>query len=254
MIDSHAHLESCDRPVPDLLAAAVAAGVTHVVTIGCGRASSEEAIRMAERHPEVYCTVGVHPNQAADYSPDDAVWIRELAAHPRVVGIGECGLDYYRDRATPAQQARAFDDQIEIAADLDLPLVIHTREATDDTLARLADAPAGLRVLLHCFSMPERALEVAERGYWCAFGGPITYPRNHDLRAAAAMLPADRLLVETDAPYLAPQPLRGRPNEPALVAHTLAALAEARGLALAEADALTAANTRALFGMPEADG
>lgn len=254
MIDSHAHLESCEGPVSELLAAAAVAGVTAVITIGCGRASSEEAIRIAEAHPEVFCTVGVHPNQAADYIPADADWIRELAGHPKVVGIGECGLDYYRDRATPRQQMRAFDDQIAIAVDLDLPLVIHTREATDDTLARLASAPTGLEVLLHCFSMPERAEDVVARRYWCAFGGSITYPRNHDLRAAAATITSDRILVETDAPYLAPQPMRGKPNAPALVAHTLATLAEVRGIDVADADRLTEANTRRLFRLPGADG
>ena len=147
----------------------------------------------------------------------------------------------------------AFDAQIAIASDLGMPLVIHTREATDDTLARLADAPASLKILLHCFSIPERAEEVAARGYWASFAGPITYPKNADLRAAAAMFPAERILVETDAPYLAPQPKRGKPNQPAYVAHTLAGLAEARGVSVSEMDALTTANTRHLFGIPPLD-
>ncbi len=253
MIDSHAHLDSCEGTVEAILDAARAAGVEQVVTIGCGRESSERSVALADAHPEVYAAIGVHPNQAAAYEASDVTWIRDLAAHPKVVAIGECGLDYYRDRATPAQQMRAFDAQIEIAADLGMALVIHTREATDDTLRRLADAPPDLAVLLHCFSMPERVKEVAARGYWASFAGPITYPKNADLRAAAASLPVDRLLVETDAPYLAPQPRRGKPNEPAFVSHTLAGLAEALGLPVDAADVLTTANTRRLFGIAPLD-
>ncbi|MBI2684399.1 MAG: TatD family hydrolase [Actinobacteria bacterium] len=254
MIDSHAHLDSVAAPIPDVIAAARAAGVEQVVTIGCGRASSERSIAIAEAHPEVFAVVGVHPNQAHEYRASDDDWIREFAGHPRVVGIGETGLDYFRDRATPTQQRRAFDAQIAIASDLDLPIVIHTREATDDTFARLAEASPDLRVLLHCFSAPERTDEAVERGYWLSFAGPITYPRNADLRAAAAAAPGDRLLVETDSPYLAPQPLRGRPNEPAFVAHTLRTLADVRGIQVGEADALTTRATRLLFRLPAENG
>ena len=249
MIDTHAHLESCEGTVPELLAACRAAGVDRVITIGCGEESSRWAVATAEDHPEVFATVGVHPNQASEYKPSDVHWIRELASHPKVVGIGECGLDYFRDRATPADQMRAFDAQIEIAADLKLPLCIHTREATDDTLTRLADVPSALPILIHCFSIPERAEEIIERGWYAAFGGAMTYPKNADLRAAVAALPADRLLIETDAPYLAPQGFRGKPNQPALVAHTLAVLAEARGIDVATADGLTTQNAERLFGL-----
>jgi TatD DNase family protein len=247
VIDTHAHLESCEGTVPELIAAARAAGVDRVITIGCGEESSRWAVATAEAHPEVFATIGVHPNQADEYQPTDVVWIRELGGHPKVVGVGECGLDYFRDRATPLQQMRAFDAQIEIAVDLGMPLCIHSREATDDTIARLADVSTP--VLIHCFSMPERAHEVVARGWYAAFGGAMTYPKNADLRAAVAALPADRLLIETDAPYLAPQGLRGKPNQPAYVATTLQFLAEALGIDVAQADALTTANAERLFGL-----
>jgi TatD DNase family protein len=210
------------------VAEAVAAGVERIVTIGCGRGSSETAVALCDAHDEVYAAVGVHPHDADGFTAADLVWIRELAGHPKVVAVGECGLDHHHDHSTPANQRRAFAAQAELAAELGLPLVVHTREADGETLEMLGDLPPGHPVVLHCFSMVDRVGEVVERGYTVSFAGPLTFPRSGALRAAAAAVPADRVLVETDAPYLAPVPRRGRPNRPANVAHTLAALAAAR--------------------------
>jgi TatD DNase family protein len=230
------------------VAEAAAAGVERIVTIGVGRASSERAIALAERHPEVFAAIGVHPHDADGWSPADEAWIRELAAHPRVVAVGECGLDFYRDHARPEAQRRAFASQIGIARDAGLPLVIHTRQATDETLAILAAEADGHPVVLHCFSMPERLDEVTERGYMVSFAGQVTYNNAADLQAAARRAPADRLLVETDSPYLAPVPRRGRPNRPANAAHTLRFLATLRGVGAEDLDDLTTANAARVFG------
>jgi TatD DNase family protein len=232
------------------VAEAAAAGVERIVTIGVGRASSERALELADAHPEVHAAVGVHPHDADAYGPDDAAWLRALAAHPKVVAIGECGLDYYRDRASRAAQRRAFLDQAALASELGLALVIHSREAADDTLALLAEAanPARAPVVLHCFSMPEHVEAVAERGYYTSFAGQLTYPKAGDLHAAARALPVEGLLVETDAPYLAPVPRRGRPNRPANVAHTLRFLAGLRGEDVDDLDRLTTANAARAFG------
>jgi len=218
------------------------------VTIGVGRESSERAIALAERHPEVYAAIGVHPHDADGYSPGDEAWIRDLAAHPRVVAVGECGLDFHRDHARPEAQRRAFGSQIGVARDAGLPLVIHTRDAADETLAILAAEADGHPVVLHCFSMPERLEEVAERGYLLSFAGQVTYKNAADLQGAARRAPADRLLVETDSPYLAPVPRRGRPNRPANVAHTLRFLATLRGVGAEDLDDLTTANAARVFG------
>lgn len=230
------------------MAEAAAAGVARIVTIGCGRASSEDAVALADAHPGVFAAVGVHPHDADGWTADDARWMADLAAHPKVVAIGECGLDHFYDNAARDNQQRAFRAQIAVARDAGLPVVVHTRDAADDTVRILREEAAGHPVVIHCFSMPERVADVAAEGWYASFAGPLTFPKSEALRAAAAALPADRLLVETDSPYLAPVPRRGRPNRPALVAHTLARLAEVRGLSVADADALTTANAAAVFG------
>lgn len=203
---------------------------------------------LAEEHPEVFAAVGVHPNDADGWSDADLDWLRALTAHPRVVAVGECGLDYFRDHAAPANQRVAFSAQIALAREAGLPLVIHTRDAADDTLAMLAEEAEGLTVVLHCFSMPERLDEVVERGYALSFAGPVTFPRSIELQRAARDCPADRLLVETDSPYLTPAPRRGRPNRPANVAHTLRFIAGLRDVTEEELDELTSANAARVFG------
>lgn len=220
----------------------------RIVSIGVGRASSESAVALAEAHPEVYATVGVHPNDADGFTDEDIAWMRALSAHPRVVAVGECGLDYFRDRARPENQMRAFRAQIALARETGLPLVIHTREAADDTLAVLAREADGLTVVLHCFSLPDRLDEVVARGYVLSFAGPVTFPRSTDLQHAAREVPGHLLMVETDSPYLAPVPRRGRPNRPANVAHTLRFVARLRGVSEEELDELTSANAARVFG------
>jgi len=234
--------------VADLVAEAVEAGVERIVTIGCGRKSSEHAVELTHQFAEVYAAIGVHPHDADGFRRADEEWIGELAEQPKVVAIGECGLDYYRDNATREGQMRAFVTQIGLARELGLPLVVHTREADDDTLKVLGREAEGHPVILHCFSMVRRVDEVVERGYYTSFAGQLTYPSAADLQDAARRIPPEHLLVETDAPYLAPVPRRGRPNRPANVAHTLRFLAELRGEEPEALDELTTANAARAFG------
>ena len=229
------------------MAEAVGAGVERIVTIGVGRESSERAVSLADAHPEVYAAVGVHPHDADGFTPADLVWLRELAAHPRVVAVGECGLDFHRDHARPEAQRRAFSAQIGLAREVGLPLVIHTRDAADETLDMLGREAGDHPVVLHCFSLPERLEEVVERGYLLSFAGQVTYPRSADLQAAAREAPGDLLLVETDSPYLAPVPRRGRPNRPANVVHTLRFIAALRGVTDEALDELTTRNAARAF-------
>lgn len=220
----------------------------RIVAIGVGRASSEGAVALAEAHAEVHAAVGVHPNDADGFTEADIDWMRALCARPRVVAVGECGLDYFRDHARPENQMRAFRAQIALAREVGLPLVIHTREAADDTLAVLAEDAEGLTVVLHCFSLPDRLDEVVARGYVLSFAGPVTFPRSTDLQRAARDVPGHLLMVETDSPYLTPVPRRGRPNRPANVAHTLRFVAGLRGVSEEELDELTSANAARVFG------
>lgn len=196
----------------------------------------------------MHAAVGVHPHDAGAFSDDDLGWIRAMAADPKVVAIGECGLDYHRDHASRDAQARAFSAQIAVAREVGLPLVIHTRDAAGDTLATLAAEAGDHPVILHCFSIPEHLDEVLERGYALSFAGPVTYKRASALQRAAAAVPLDRVLVETDSPYLAPEPRRGRPNRPANVAHTLAFVASLRDMPVDELDAATSENAARVFG------
>ncbi len=229
------------------MAEAAAAGVERIVTIGVGRESSERAVALADAHSEVYAAVGVHPHDADRFTPADLVWLRELTAHPRVVAVGECGLDHCRDHARPEAQRRAFSAQIGLAREVGLPLVIHTRDAADETLDLLGREAEDHPVVLHCFSLPERLDEVVERGYLLSFAGQVTYPKAADLQRAAREAPADLLLVETDSPYLAPVPRRGRPNRPANVAHTLRFIAALRGVTDEALDELTTRNAARAF-------
>jgi TatD DNase family protein len=245
LIDSHTHLDACEPPDGELVDAAATAGVVRMLTVGTDADSCRAALEAAERFPAVYAAVGCHPNIAQQL---DVALLRELASHPRCVAIGETGLDYYRDRAPRELQLRAFEAQIELARELGKPLVIHTRAAAEDTLAVLHDGASGLRVIMHCFSMPEHLAECIQAGWWISFAGNVTYPSASELAAAVALVPAERLLVETDAPYLAPQSRRGKPNEPAAVVETARFLAAQRGLAPAELEATLERNAAELFG------
>ena len=248
MIDSHTHLDRGPGPEAELVQSARAAGVRRILTIGIDRESRRAALRAADAHEEVFAAIGHHPNNATGY--DDAITeeLRELVTHPRCLAIGETGLDDYRDYAPRTDQERAFRAQIELAHEAGKPLVIHTRAAEDDTIATLAEHAQGLDVILHCFSMPDRLEECLDRGWWISFAGNVTYPKAQDLATAAEQVPLDRLLVETDAPYLTPQPVRKHRNEPAYVVHTAAFIAERRGIAYEELEAAVEANAARLLG------
>jgi TatD DNase family protein len=248
VIDSHTHLGFCEPPDTELVEAAVEAGVTRMLTVGTNGASCREALQAAENFPQVYAAVGRHPNEATGFDAADLAELKALAAHPRCVAIGETGLDYYRDHAPRADQARVFAAQIELARETAKPLIIHTRSAEDDTLAMLNERAAGLRVILHCFSMAERIEECLRHPqWWISFAGNATYPKAGALRMAALRVPADRLLVETDAPFLSPAPVRGKPNQPAYVVHTAQALAEERRVGYEEFEAAVEASAASLF-------
>jgi TatD DNase family protein len=254
MIDSHTHLFLCERPDADLVADALAAGVNRMLNVGLGGEQNAAALAAAERHQEVFASVGCHPTEAGGFDDAQAEQIARLAAHEKVRAIGETGIDYYRETANPADQRRAFEAQVAIAGEASLPIVIHGRDKDGETKAideifEVLDAQAGSApVILHCFSAPWRVTDAAERGWYCSFAGHTTYPGSDDLREAAAQLPHELILVETDAPYLAPQTVRGKPNEPAYVADTAGVVAAARGVSYEELEGIVEANARALFG------
>jgi TatD DNase family protein len=248
VIDSHTHLDRSPGSDAELVAAAREAGLTRILTVGTDTRSNPAAIAAAEAHDEVFAAVGRHPNDSTGY--DDAVTqeLRELAEHPKVLAIGETGLDDYRDYAPRADQERAFSAHMALARDVGKPLVIHTRAAEDDTIAMLDAEAQGLEVILHCFSMPDRLDECLERGWWISFAGNVTYPKAQDLATAAERVPLDRILVETDAPYLTPQVVRKDRNQPAYVTHTARFVAERRGVAYEDLEAVVERNAAALFG------
>jgi TatD DNase family protein len=248
VIDSHTHLDSCTPPNDELVRAAAEAGVRRILTVGMDGASCRTALAAAEAFPEVYAAIGRHPNLAEGFDEAALAEIEALAAHERCAAIGETGLDYYRDRAPRADQERAFHAQIELARATGKPLVIHTRAAEDDTIDTLRARADGVTVIMHCFSMPGRLDECLAEGWWISFAGNVTYPKAQDLAAAAEQVPEDRLLVETDAPYLTPQVVRKHPNEPAYVAHTARFVAERRGLAYEELERTVERNAAGLFG------
>jgi TatD DNase family protein len=246
--DSHTHLDRGPAPEAELVAQAREAGLTRILTIGMDSPSCRNALAAGEAYDEVFCAIGRHPNEATGYDDSVTRELRELAAHPSCRAIGETGLDDYRDYAPRADQERAFAAQIEIARDLGKPLVIHTRAAEDDTIATLARDADGLEVILHCFSMPSRLAECLDHGWWISFAGNVTYPKAGALAEAAKQTPLERLLVETDAPYLTPQVVRKERNRPAYVAHTARFIAELRGMDYAELEAAVDANAATLFG------
>ncbi len=252
LIDSHCHLDYYSaEETPQILARAWEAGVGELVTIGTRLSRAGEQLAIAEAGENIWCTVGTHPHHAAEEELPQEQEILDLVAHPKVIAVGEAGLDYFYDRSPRDVQADVFRRQIRAARRGGVPICIHTRDADDDTLAILQDERASggdFDFLLHCFSsgraLAEQAVDI---GGYVSFSGILTFPKSNELRAIAADLPADRLLVETDSPYLAPVPFRGKRNEPAHVAHTARVLAELRGLtpeALAE---LTTRNFRRLF-------
>jgi len=252
LVDSHCHLDHWrDDEIPEVVGRARAAGIGALVTIGTRLAQAETVKRIAEAYPDVWCTVGVHPHQAADTPLPTVDDILGLVDHPRVVGIGEAGLDYHYDRAPRDVAAEVFRVQVRAAQRSGLALVIHARNADDDLAAILEDEHARggpFRFVLHCFSSGRRLAAVGlALGGMISFSGMLTFKRSDELRTLAREVPADRLLVETDAPYLAPEPHRGQRCEPAMVARTAARLAELRGLSLEAIAEVTTANAERLF-------
>jgi TatD DNase family protein len=255
VIDSHTHLFLCERPEGEVVAAAREAGVERMLNVGLEADSNDAVLAATERYESVFATVGCHPTEAAGFDDARAEAIARLAAeNEKVRAIGETGIDYYRESASRADQRRAFEAQIDIARDRNLPIVIHARDPEDETGAvddvfEILDARGeGVKVILHCFLAPWRVDDAVERGWYCSFSGIVTFPSAGELREAAAKLPDELVLVETDAPYLAPQPVRGKPNEPAYVVSTAEVVAEVRGVSYAELERTVEANAQALFG------
>jgi TatD DNase family protein len=254
MIDSHCHLDSAefDEDREAVIERAIAAGVEHMLAIGTGDGPPdlEAGLRLAEKYPAFFATVGIHPHDAAKATPDDFKRLADLLAHPKVLAIGEIGLDYHYDFSPREIQKPAFIQQMEIAAARKKPIVIHTREAWDDTLALIEQywAPHGIGGIMHCFSGgPGEARRALDLGFYLSFGGIVTFPKALAVQEAAKSAPRDRILIETDAPYLAPVPKRGKRNEPALIVHTARKLAELRGESHQELCNATTENFRRLL-------
>ena len=226
MIDTHAHLGALDD-ADEAVDRAAEAGVKRILTVGTDIDDCRRALSLAERHDGVFAILGIHPHEAGAATDDDIAALRDLLEHPKAVAVGETGLDWFRDYAPRDAQQRVFASQLELADELGKPVVIHTRAADDDTLSALAGFDG--TVVLHCFSSPRLLPTAVERGWYVSFAGNASFPNASELRLAATQVPVDRILAETDSPYLAPQPVRGRRNEPAYVVHTIAALAQARG-------------------------
>ncbi|HEY3192361.1 MAG TPA: TatD family hydrolase [Solirubrobacterales bacterium] len=255
MVDTHAHLGLCEPAEAELVDAARRAGVNRILTVGLGEESNPGAVRSAEENEPVFASVGRHPNGADGFDRAAADALEELCTRDGVVAVGETGLDFYRDRADPEDQRRAFSAQIAIAGRAGKPLVIHLRDrdgsedAVSEAFATLADEAESVDVILHCFSVgPGWAERAAELGWYCSFAGNLTYPKAEPIRQAAAIVPEDRLLVETDSPFLAPQPVRGKPNQPANVVATAERLAEVRGVPYRELEGIVEANAARVFG------
>jgi TatD DNase family protein len=255
VVDTHAHLGLCEPDERELVAAASRAGVKRILTVGLGEDSNPGAVAAAESYEEVFAAVGRHPNGTDGFDEVAAEAIEELCSRPGVVAVGETGLDFYRDRAEPDSQRRAFSAQISIARRTGKALVVHLRDpegsedAVSEAFRTLEEQGEGVEVILHCFSAgPVWAERAAERGWYCSFAGNLTYPKSEGLRAAAAVVPEDRLLVESDSPFLAPQPVRGKPNQPANVVATAERLAEVRGVPYGEIERIVEANAARVLG------
>jgi TatD DNase family protein len=250
LVDTHAHLdmEQFDGDRAQALQRASEAGVEWLVDVGADLAGSRRAVDLAGNEPRIWAAVGIHPHDAATLTPEALAELTDLAQRPRVVAIGEIGLDYYRDLSPRTLQQEAFATQLDLARRLHLPVIVHNRDAHADTLSLLRAAGGGLRGVMHCFSGDlELARQVLDLGLHLGLAGPLTYPKATCLAEVARWAPMDRLLVETDCPYLAPQPCRGRRNEPAYVRWVAERLAELRGCPFTVVAQATSANAAALF-------
>ncbi len=252
LVDSHCHLDFPDLALDrvEVLARARAAGVEVMQTIGTRLSTFDQVLAIAEAHGEVYCSVGVHPHRADQEGPERAEDLLAHVDHPKVIGIGEAGLDYFHRNSTPENQARGFVAHIEAARASGLPLIVHTRDADDDTIKIMRDEldKGRFEAVIHCYSSsPALGLAAVELGFYLGLGGILTFKRSDELRRTVEKLPLDRLLLETDSPYLAPEPFRGKRNEPAHVAQVAARLAEVKGVEVAEVERATTDNFFRLF-------
>jgi TatD DNase family protein len=251
MIDSHCHLTDSRllTQLPAVLARAAAAGVTRMITIGTTIDDAEAAIELCHQHANVRCAIGVHPNYTHEAQLSDLPRLRELQSDPTVVALGEMGLDYFHKYAPRERQLQFFEAQLHLGRELNRPVVIHSREATDDTLAVMGNFPS-VRAVFHCFTgTPGEARKILDAGYLLGFTGAITFKKNDALREAVMLTPMDRMLIETDAPYLTPEPMRSqKTNEPALVVHVAERVVRAKGISPAEVDRITGSNAAAFFG------
>lgn len=256
VVDTHAHIALCEGEPAGVVERAAGAGVNRILTVGLDEESNRDAVKLAGDHDEVWASVGRHPNSASGWDSKAEVELRELASDERVAAIGETGLDFYRNGASREDQLAAFRAQVGIARAVAKPLVIHMRsaesrepDAVAESFELLATEASGVVVVLHCFSAPpERVAEAVANRWFCSFAGNVTYPKADGLREAARLVPDDLILVETDAPFLAPQSRRGKPNEPALVVETAREVAAVRGISPSELDAMVEENACRVFG------
>jgi TatD DNase family protein len=250
LIDTHAHLDACPEPASELLRRAREAGVERVIAVGSGLDSCRETLAICEREEDVYAALGIHPHQAGAATQDDVAELWRLLADEHAVAVGETGLDYFRDYAPRERQLDLFRELASRAAGEGRPLVVHSREADEDTIGVLEPLADDVPVILHCFSSVGLLQAALARRWYVSFAGNVTYPKAAELRMAAAQVSSDRLLAETDSPYLAPQPVRGRPNEPAHVMHTLGILAEVRAQDVHELEREIEQNAARAFRLP----
>ena len=256
MVDTHAHIALCEGDPAGVVERAAGAGVSRILTVGLDEESNRHAVGLAGDHEAVWASIGRHPNSTSGWDSEAEAELRALAADDRVVAIGETGLDFYRDRASREEQLAAFRAQIQVARAVSKPLVIHMRsarsgepDAVAESFKLLTAEASGVDVVLHCFSAPpERVAEAVANRWFCSFAGNVTYPKSDGLREAARLVPDDLILVETDAPFLAPQSRRGKANEPALVVETAREVAGARGVSAPELDAMVEENACRVFG------
>ena len=256
LVDSHCHIDDAkftgDRD--EIVERAINHGVQRMIAVGTGDGlpDLESGIRLADKYPSIYATVGIHPQYAKEATDDHINALKDLLQHPKVVAVGEIGIDYYWKPIAKDEQHHIFLRQMELAAEARKPIVIHTREAWDDTFALLEQhwVPTGLPCILHCFTGgPNEAKRANTNGFYVSFSGVVTYPKATDVHESAKLIPSDRLLVETDSPYLAPVPFRGKRNEPSYVVYTAEKLAELRGEDFASVAATTTSNIRRVFGV-----
>lgn len=257
IVDSHAHLgwDSFAEDRDQVIQRAFESGVAQIVQAGVylNETTMAEMVAIADAYPNIYAAVGLHPHEAKDWTDESPNAIRHFTGHSKVVAIGECGLDYHYNHSEPKKQREVFAEQVKLARQLDVPLILHTREAWDDTFDILRSVGEGkVRGVFHCFTgSPEVLPQIREIDFYVSFSGIVTFPKSTEIQDAARLVPENRLMVETDCPYLAPQGYRGKRNEPAYVWKVAEKLAELQGRTLDDIASLTSSNARALFGLPE---